>query len=69
MNKQVTIWFSAVMIMLVTCGAIAFAFTDVMSDRLFGTKRTVFVCVLGFYSVYRGFRLKQMLKNKDNETE
>jgi hypothetical protein len=50
--------------MLVTCGAIAFAFTDVMSDRLTGTKRSVFVVTLGLYSVYRGFRLRQTLKSK-----
>ncbi|MGE0568993.1 MAG: hypothetical protein AB7O73_13715 [Bacteroidia bacterium] len=62
MNKQVTIWFSAIVIMLVTCGAIAFAFTDVMSDRLNGTKRSIFVVTLGLYSVYRGFRLRQALK-------
>lgn len=66
MNKQITIWISAFMIMIVTCGAIAFAFTDIMSDRLFGTKRTVFVCVLGLYSVYRGFRLRQTIKSNDN---
>ncbi len=68
MNKQVTIWFSAVMIMLVTCAAIAFAFTDIWSDRLFGTKRNVFVFVLGFYSLYRAYRLKMLLKpKKENE--
>lgn len=67
MNKQVTIWFSAVIIMLVTCAAIAFAFTDVLSDRLFGTKRTVFVFVLGFYSLYRGYRLRMLLKPRKEE--
>jgi len=66
MNKQVVIWFSAVMIMLVTCGAILFAFTDVMSDRLYGNKRATFVFVLGAYSIYRAFRLKQILKKKED---
>jgi hypothetical protein len=66
MNKQVTIWFSAVMIVLVTCGAFLFAFTDVMSDRLYGNKRIVLIFVFAAYSLYRAFRLKMLLKRKED---
>jgi len=66
MNKQVAIWFSAVMILLVTCGAFVFAFTDVMSDRLYGSKRTLFIFVLAAYSIYRAVRLKFLLKKNIN---
>jgi hypothetical protein len=64
---MIAIWFSAVMIVLVTCGAFLFAFTDVMSDRLSGNKRTLFVCILGAYSVYRALRLKSQLKRRPEE--
>jgi len=67
MNKQVNIWFSAVMIMLVTCGAILFAFTDVMIDTLYGNKRTLLIFVFAAYSIYRAMRLKFLLKRKDGE--
>jgi hypothetical protein len=66
MNKQIAIWFSAVMILVVTCGAFVFAFTDVMIDRLYGNKRIGFVFVLAAYSLYRAFRLKQILKRKED---
>lgn len=66
MNKQITIWFSAVMIVLVTCGAFVFAFTDVMSDRLSGNKRLGLIFVFAAYSLYRAFRLKMLLKKKED---
>jgi hypothetical protein len=66
MDKQITIWFSAVMILLVTCGAFLFAFTDVMSDRLSGNKRVMLIFVFAAYSLYRAFRLKMLLKKKED---
>lgn len=65
MQKQLNIWLSAFMIMIVTCMAILFAFTDVMNDRLYGNKRIIFIFVLAAYSLYRGFRLRLLLKQKD----
>lgn len=62
MNKQIAIWMSAFMIVAVTCMALLFAFTDVMSDRLSGNKRIIFIFVLAAYSLYRAFRLKQLFK-------
>lgn len=67
MDKQVTIWFSVVMILLVTCGALLFAFTDVMSDRVSGNKRLLLIFVFAAYSLYRAFRLKTLLKEKEKD--
>ncbi len=61
------VWLNGFMIALIAMAAVAFAFTDIMSDRLFGNKRAIFVLVLGLYAVYRTFRLKQLLKPKKEE--
>jgi hypothetical protein len=63
----VTLWFGVVMVLLVTTGALAIAFTDVMSDRLYGAKRIGFVILLLAYAVYRSFRIYQVLKYSKNE--
>lgn len=60
-------WFSLLMIVLILAGAFAFAFTDFMDDRLFGTKRTFFVILLVLYAIYRVFRLYQMNKSSQHE--
>lgn len=54
--------FGAIMVLFIFSGAIAFAFTDVMEERLFGPRRTWFVVILLVYGVYRSFRLYQSLK-------
>ena len=54
------------MIVVVTCMALLFAFTDVMSDRLNGNKRVIFIFVLAAYSIYRAFRLKQLFKEPNS---
>lgn len=62
----VSFWFGIIMVLVVTAGAIAVAFTDFMNDRLYGTKRVVFIFLLLGYAVYRGFRIYQIMKaNKD----
>ena len=55
------------MILLVLGGAVAVMFTEAFSDRLYGTKRVFFVIMLLGYAVYRGFRLRQLLRTS-NET-
>ena len=65
--NTLTIWFGMIMIILVVAGAFTFSFTDVMSDRLFGDKRTGFIIMLFAYAVYRGFRLYQSLKQVRHE--
>ena len=63
----ISAWFGLVMIILVLAGAFAFMFTDFMSDKLFGGKRTGFIVMLFAYAVYRSFRLYQNLKYKRDE--
>jgi len=65
--NSISTWFSLLMITLTIAGAIAFAFTDFMDERLFGTKRVFFVILLVLYTIYRVFRLYQM--NKSNQHE
>jgi len=66
--NSLSIWFGLIMIVVVTSGAIAFAFTDFMNDRLYGTKRIIFIFILFAYAVYRGFRMYQAIKyRKDGE--
>lgn len=62
-----TNWFGAFMVLVVFTGAIAFAFTDFMDDRLFGQKRTLFVFILLAYGVYRSARLYQAFKQTKHE--
>ena len=62
-------WLGVVMIILVISGAIAFATTDVMIDKLYGGKRTGFIIMLFAYAVYRGFRLYQNIKYKSRNEE
>jgi hypothetical protein len=65
--RLVSVWFGAVMILLVVTGAIAFAFTDFMDERLYGKKRWFFVLLLLSYGIYRAFRLRSILKNSRDE--
>ena len=60
-------WLGIFMIILVLSAAVAFSITDVMSDRLYGGKRTGFIVMLFAYAVYRAFRLYQNLKQSRNE--
>lgn len=59
--------FGLVMVVVVLSGAIAFGFTDFMEDRLFGTKRTIFIFILLAYGVYRIIRLRQAFKQSRHE--
>ncbi len=63
----VSAWFGAMMVLLVFSGAFAFAFTDLMADRLFGSKRIWFIVILVAYGIYRSFRLYQVFKQSRHE--
>jgi hypothetical protein len=64
----VSLWFGIIMVLVVVSGAIAFTFTDVMVERLYGSKRTVFIFILLAYGIYRGYRVYQLFKaTKDND--
>lgn len=65
--NYVTIGFSAAMVILVIAGAVAFTFTDFMADRVYGTKRIVLTIVFLAYAVFRGIRIYQVLKSKNND--
>ena len=62
----VTLWFSAAMVIIVIAGAIAFTFTDFMADRVYGTKRLVLTLVFIAYAIFRGIRIYQVLKSRNN---
>ena len=65
---MVTLWFSVLMVLIVIAGAIAFTFTDFMSDRVYGSKRIVLTVVFLGYAVFRGIRIYQVFKaNQNNE--
>ena len=60
-------WFGLLMVLVVFSGAAAFAFTDLMDDRLFGARRNGFILVLLAYGIYRSVRLYQGFKNTRHE--
>ncbi|HOZ86310.1 MAG TPA: hypothetical protein PL029_01070 [Bacteroidia bacterium] len=61
--NSVSLWFGLFMVIVVIAGAIAFALTDFMSDRLFGMQRNIFIIILLFYGVYRGFRVYRLFRD------
>lgn len=65
--NQVSIVLGIFMVVVVTSGAIAFAFTDILSEQLYGNKRTMFICVLAAYAIYRSFRVYNAIKTARNE--
>jgi hypothetical protein len=62
MGKIITIGLTAAIVIMCIVMACYFAFTDIMSDRLFGTKRTALIIVLCCYALYRIYRLYVTLK-------
>jgi hypothetical protein len=65
--NQVSLIFGVLMIVLVISGAIAIIFTDFLSERLYGNKRTIFAIILVAYAIYRGFRMYQVFKERKDE--
>src|SRR5436190_22741311 len=63
----VNLWFGIIMILAVAFLAATVLFTNVLDDRLYGNKRTIFVVILLAYAAYRGFRLYQVLKRRPDE--
>jgi hypothetical protein len=53
-------------VMITLAGAIAFTFTDFLNDRLYGNKRIIMSVVFFAYAVYRGIRIYQVIKSKNN---
>lgn len=67
--NSLSIWSGAITLLLVLYGAIAFTFTDIMVDRLYGNKRIGFTLMLYAYALYRGFRIYQTLKKNKHAEE
>lgn len=43
------------------------AFTDVMTDRLYGNKRSFFIGLMFAYALYRSYRIYQQMKQKQDD--
>ena len=65
--NMINVWISAVMVLVIVAGAIAFTFTDFMSDRVYGSKRVILTVVFFAYAAFRGVRIYQILKSKKDE--
>ncbi len=66
MGRIITIGLTTAIVIMSFVMASYFAFTDIMIDRLFGTKRSVLIIVLICYALYRIYRLYVTLKKKDH---
>jgi hypothetical protein len=53
------------MILLTFTGAIVFFFTDLLSDKAFGTKRIVLGVVFLAYAIYRSYRMYRAYNSKE----
>ena len=65
--NNLSLWFGMIMVPLLLAGAFVFAFTDYMSDRMYGNKRTFFVVMLLAYAIYRSIRIYQTIKQNREE--
>jgi hypothetical protein len=63
-TELINLVFSGMMILLTLSGAIVFFFTDLLSDKAFGSKRIVLGAVFLAYSIYRGYRMYNAYKNE-----
>lgn len=66
MGRIITIGLTAAIVIMCVVMAGYFTFTDLMKDRLFGTKRTALVIVLLCYAIYRIYRLRVTLKKNED---
>ena len=66
-TELINLVFSGMMILLTLSGAIVFFFTDLLSDKAFGSKRIILGVVFLAYSIYRGYRMYNAYKNKEQE--
>ncbi|MBI3520742.1 MAG: hypothetical protein HY062_15495 [Bacteroidetes bacterium] len=64
-TELINLTFSAVMVLLTFTGSIVFLFTDLMSDKAFGSKRIVLGIVFLAYAIYRSYRMYGVFKNKE----
>lgn len=60
--ELINLVFSVIMVLITIAGTIAFLFTDLMSDRVFGNKRYILGFVFLAYAIYRSYRMYTALK-------
>lgn len=65
--NTISLWFGCLMVLVTISGAIVFAFTDVMNDRLFGNNRIVMSVIFFAYAIYRSIRLYQSIKQMQRD--
>jgi hypothetical protein len=63
MNNNIVNIALSIIIILCCLSLIGFiAFTDLLSDRIAGNKKALFLIIISLYTLLRGFRLRKMLK-------
>lgn len=62
--EMVNLGFSSMMVLLTIAGFFVFLFTDLLSDRVFGSKRYILAVVFLAYAIYRSYRMYQVFKTK-----
>lgn len=65
-TELINLTFSGLMVLLTFTGSIVFLFTDLMSDKAFGSKRIVLGVIFLAYAIYRSYRMYSAFSaNKD----
>ena len=62
MFKNATLFIAGAMIVMCLVMCYYMLFTDILIDKLYGTKRTIFVVILLAYAAYRGYRIYDTIK-------
>jgi hypothetical protein len=68
-TELINLSFTGIMILLTVCGFFIFLFTDLFSDRVYGTKRYVLAVVFLVYAVYRSYRVYTIFKTDTGSNE
>lgn len=64
-TELINLVFSGLMVLLTFTGAIVFLFTDLMSDKAYGSKRIILGVIFLAYAIYRSFRMYSAFKNQE----
>jgi len=62
--ELVNLAFSCLMVLITVTGTIVFFFTDLLSDRVWGSKRYILGAVFLAYAVYRVWRMYSVFKKE-----
>ncbi|MBS1651257.1 MAG: hypothetical protein JSU07_04525 [Bacteroidetes bacterium] len=66
MRDKLNFIMGSVMVLITLSMACLFIFTDIMADKMYGSKRTVFIGLLIAYSLYRAYRSYLYFKKPTN---